>query len=61
MSLNTMFTHNSFLQILAETGVVGIIAFIAAAYAVKRNVFINRENGVYDPYTKASLISLSAF
>ena len=36
--LDTLFTRNIFFQLLAETGIVGILAFIAAAFVFVKNV-----------------------
>lgn len=60
-SLGTLFAHNTFIQLLAETGIFGALSFFAAGYGVVRNAFKNRAANAENPYAAAASLSLIAF
>jgi O-antigen ligase len=60
--LNTLFAHNIFLQILAETGIVGIISFAAAFYFMAKNALQSFKNKSADSiYMKSAAVGIIIF
>lgn len=60
--LNTLFAHNIFLQILAETGIAGFLCFTAAFYIVANNAIKSFKSGATGfVYKKSAALSVTAF
>lgn len=60
--LNTLFAHNIFLQIAAETGIAGILCFASAFYIVIKNTVISFKNKSNDfVHLKAVCVSVLLF
>lgn len=60
--LNTLFAHNMFIQILAETGISGAICFGAAFYAAAKSIFRSFKNKNGDPvYMRGALAGIVCF
>lgn len=61
-TLNTLFCHNIILQILAETGIFGIIVFMIVVYAfIKKTLPAFKNTDDFLPYRKAAIIAVLAF
>ncbi|MCL1972218.1 MAG: O-antigen ligase family protein [Endomicrobia bacterium] len=60
--LNTLFAHNVFFQLLAETGIAGIMCFFAAFYVIAKKAFRSFKLKSIDPaYMQAVIVSIVFF
>ncbi|MDR1941882.1 MAG: O-antigen ligase family protein [Endomicrobium sp.] len=61
-SLNTLFAHNIALQLLAETGIFGILSFAVFAFAAAKRAIVSFKNSAPDSvYIRASAVGVTAF